>query len=228
MMPRPGRSAPPRPPRTIRQTLVRIVLACVLPAWLGFAVLIFGMYKVLGERTPEGAVMTARALTLAVDRELAIAQTALEAIAGSETLAAAVRERAVRDAKSFGFNSVVLSRRDGQQVVNTLLPLDGRLPVNTSSADDEVVFRTGKPVVMNMFKGAVTGTQLVGIKVPVIRNGEVKYALSGTIAPHRLTALLAHQNLPPDWVTAVFDATQTIVARTHSPDQFIGQHGSRS
>jgi signal transduction histidine kinase/DNA-binding response OmpR family regulator len=230
MISRPGSPALSRPPRTIRQTLVRIVLACVLPAWLGIAVLIFGMYKELGERMPEGALMTAHALAAAVDRELAIAQTALEAIAGSEALTAtdlrAFRERAIRDARSFGFNSVVLSRRDGQQVINTLLPLDAKLPVNTSAAVDEIVFRTGKPVVLNMFKGAVTGTLLFGIKVPVIRNGEVKYALSGTIAPQRLNALLANQNLPADWVTAVFDTAQTIVARTHSQEQFVGQRAS--
>src|SRR5262245_43628137 len=136
MSPRAGSPAPPRPPRSIRQTLVRIVLACVLPAWLGIAVLTFGMYKVLGERTPEGALMTAHALSLAVDRELAIAQTALEALATSEALAAGdlkgFRERALRDSKTFGLNNVVLSQRNGQQIINTLLPLDAKLPVNAS------------------------------------------------------------------------------------------------
>ena len=132
MSSRPGSPALPRPPRTIRQTLVHIVLACVLPAWLGIGVLIFGMYKVLGDRTPEGALMTAHALALAVDRELAIAQTALEALAGSEALSAGdlkgFRERALRDARTFEFNSVVLSRRNGQQVVNTMLSADAELP----------------------------------------------------------------------------------------------------
>ncbi len=230
MSSRPGSPALPRPPRTIRQTLVHIVLACVLPAWLGIGVLIFGMYKVLGDRTPEGALMTAHARALAVDRELTIAQTALEALAGSEALSAGdlkgFRERALRDARTFEFNSVVLSRRNGQQVVNTLLPLDATLPVNTSAPDDETVFRTGRPLVVNMFKGAVTGTPLVGIKVPVIRGGEVKHVLTATITPQRLNSLLAHQKLPADWVAAVFDATQTIVARTHNAEQYVGQHAS--
>ena len=230
MSSRPGSPALPRPPRTIRRTLVHIVLACVLPAWLGIAVLIFGMYKVLGDRTPEGALMTAHALALAVDRELAIAQTALEALAGSEALSSGdlegFREHALRDATTLGFNSVVLSRGDGQQVVNTLLPLGARLPVNTSAADDATVFRTGRPLIVNMFKGAVTGTPLVGIKVPVIRDGAVSHVLTATITPQRLSTLLEHQKLPPDWVGAVFDATQTIVARTHNPEQYVGQHAS--
>jgi signal transduction histidine kinase/DNA-binding response OmpR family regulator len=230
MSSRPGSPALPRPPRTIRQTLVHIVLACVLPAWLGIAVLTFGMYKVLGDRTPEGALMTAHALALAVDRELAITQTALEALAESDALSAGdlkgFRERALRDARTFEFKSVVLSRRDGQQIVNTLLPLDARLPVNTSAADDETVFRTGRPMIVNMFKGAVTGTPLVGIKVPVIRDGEVKHVLTATITPQRLNSLLAHQKLPADWVAAVFDASRTIVARSHNSEQYVGQHAS--
>jgi signal transduction histidine kinase len=230
MSPRPGSPVPVRPPRSIRQTLVRIVLACVLPAWLGIAVLTFGMYKVLGERTPEGALMTAHALSLAVDRELAIAQTALEAMATSEALAAgdlkAFRERALRDSKTFGLNNVVLSQRNGQQIVNTLLPLDAKLPVNASAADDEIVFRTDAPRVVNVFKGAVAGTLLVGIKVPVRHDGEVKYVLMGLITPQRLNALLGNQNLPVDWVASIFDGSQTIVARTHSPERYVGQKGS--
>jgi signal transduction histidine kinase len=230
MSPRPGSPVPVRPPRSIRQTLVRIVLACVLPAWLGIAVLTFGMYKVLGERTPEGALMTAHALVLAVDRELAIAQTALEAMAGSEALAAgdlrAFRERALRDSRTFGFNNVVVSQRNGQQIANTLLPLEAKLPVNASAAEDELVFRTGEPLVLNVFRGAVTGTLLVGIKVPVKRDVEVKYVLTGLITPERLNALLANQNLPADWVAAVFDASQTVVARTRNAAQYIGRPAS--
>jgi len=50
----------------------------------------------------------------------------------------------LRDSKTFDFNNVVLSERSGQQIVNTLLPLDAKLPVNASAAADELVFRTGK------------------------------------------------------------------------------------
>jgi signal transduction histidine kinase/DNA-binding response OmpR family regulator len=230
MSSRPGSPALPRPPRTIRQTLVHIVLACVLPAWLGIAVLIFGMYKVLGERTPEGALMTAHALALAVDRELAITQTALESLARSESLTAgdlrAFRDRASRDAKAFALHNVVLIGRTGEQLVNTLLPLGAKAPPSTSAADNDTVFRTGKPLIMNMLKGSVTGSLLVGMKVPVVRNGEVKYVLTGTILPERLNALLALQNLPDGWSASIVDAKRTIVARTHSPGRYVGEQGS--
>ena len=225
-----GPPALPRPPRTIRQTLVHIVLACVLPAWLGFAVLIFGMYKVLGERTPEGALMTAHALALAVDRELAITQTALESMARSDTLTAgdlkAFRERATRDAQAFALHNVILVRRTGEQLVNTLLPPGAKVSLSARATDNETVFRTGKPLILNMLKGAVTGSLLVGIKVPVIRDGEVKYVLTGTILPERLNSLLAHQNLPDGWIGSIFDAKRTIVARTHSPERYVGDKGS--
>ena len=174
-----GSPALPRPPRTIRRTLVHIVLACVLPAWLGFAVLIFGMYRVLDERTPEGALMTAHALALAVDRELAITQTALESLARLDALTAgdleAFSERAAHEAEAFALQNVLLVRRTGEQLVNTPLPPGAKAPLSASAADNETVFRTGKPLILNMLRGAATGSLLVGIKVPVIRDGEVKY-----------------------------------------------------
>ncbi len=216
-----------RPLRTIRQTLVRIVLACVLPAWLGIAVLIFGMYKVLGERTPEGALMTAHALVLAVDRELAIARTALEALTASEVLAAgdfkAFRERALRVSRLYSFSNIVVTRRNGQQVVNTMLPANAELPLHATVAADDMVFETRKPAVSDLFHGRAARAQLVSVKVPVIYGGEVRYVLSAGIAPDRLNTLLADQNLPAEWTASIFDASHTVVGRSRTPERYIGQ-----
>ena len=228
MSSRPGSPALPRPPRTIRRTLVHIVLACVLPAWLGIAVLIFGMYKVLGDRTPEGALMTAHALALAVDRELAIAQTALEALAGSEALSSGdlegFREHALRDATTLEFNSVVLSRgrrpADRQHAAAARRQAAGQhergrrrnRAQDGQAADREHVRGGGDGNAAGQHQGAGDPR----------RRGEP--CADGHHTPERLNILLKHQKLPPDWVGAVFDATQTIVARTHNPEQYVGQH----
>jgi hypothetical protein len=150
-------SSSARPPRSIRRTLVRIVLACVLPAWLGIAVLIFGMYKVL--------------------REFAIAQAALEALTASEVLAAgdfkAFRERALRVTRLYSFANIIVTRRTGQQVVNTVLPADAKLPINKTAAVDDIVFATRKPAVSDLFRGRSAKAPIVSVKVPVIYAGEV-------------------------------------------------------
>jgi hypothetical protein len=53
--------------RTIRGTLIWMVVICVLPAWIGIAVLIQSMYSSEHERAVQNMIMTTRALILAVD-----------------------------------------------------------------------------------------------------------------------------------------------------------------
>jgi signal transduction histidine kinase/ActR/RegA family two-component response regulator len=44
----------------------------------------------------------------------------------------------------------------------------------------------------------------------------------------RLGDILRRQNLPPDWITAIYDSNGTIAARTHKPEQYVGGKGSAS
>jgi signal transduction histidine kinase/CheY-like chemotaxis protein len=44
----------------------------------------------------------------------------------------------------------------------------------------------------------------------------------------RLGDILRRQNLPPDWITAIYDSSGTIAARTHKPEQYVGRKGPTS
>jgi len=46
--------------------------------------------------------------------------------------------------------------------------------------------------------------------------------------PIVLGDILRRQNLPPDWITAIYDSNGTIAARTHKPEQYVGGKGSAS
>jgi signal transduction histidine kinase len=76
-----------RHPRTIRVKLIWLVLGCIVPAWIGVAVVIWSTYE--RERVLEGeaTLETARALALAVDRDLASATTAAQVLAASPHIA---------------------------------------------------------------------------------------------------------------------------------------------
>jgi hypothetical protein len=56
--------------RTIRETLIWMVVIRVLPAWIGVATLIQRMYSSERERAVQAMIMTAQALMLVVDGEL--------------------------------------------------------------------------------------------------------------------------------------------------------------
>ena len=72
----------------------------------------------------------------------------------------------------------------------------------------------------------MTRSYIVGVAVPVRRDGEVRYALSAGLAPARLSELLAQQKLPPGWIAGILDGSGTIVARTVEAERFVGHKGS--
>ena len=84
-------------------------------------------------------------------------------------------------------------------------------------------FTTGKPAIGDLLIGAVSGKPFVSVEVPVFRGKEIKDLLGVAIFPQRLNDILKSQQLPPNWLAAVVDSSGTIVARTHSPERFIGE-----
>ena len=94
------------------------------------------------------------------------------------------------------------------------------MPANRASQLTQVL-KSGKPVVADLFMGAVAGNLRVGVGVPVIHDGKVAYSINASITPERLQGLL-QQRLPADWVAAIIDNTGTIVARSRDQERFIG------
>ena len=217
---------------TIQRQLVRLVAVTVLPAGIAAALLIGYSYErqrtVIEQRTLE----TARALTQAVDRELAGGQAALRVLAKSPLLAAghlAVFHQEARHAiVDMPGNAIAVSDRTGQQLLNTMFPFGTSLPAPNPENVALVrrVFETGKPVVSDLLKGVVVGRPVIAIGVPVIRDNQVRLYLSMGVFPDRLREVLVRQDLPRGWVAAIFDKQGTIVARTHEPDRYVGQKGS--
>jgi signal transduction histidine kinase/CheY-like chemotaxis protein len=90
------------------------------------------------------------------------------------------------------------------------------------------VFDTGEPVISDFFVAPDIGQSAITLEVPVFANGKVIYSLAMGIFADRLGDILHRQNLPPDWITAIFDSSGTIAARTHKPEQYVGRKGPTS
>lgn len=217
-------------PRAIRSSLMRMVLMLVIPVWIGFAAVVYTFYIHERDNIADNTIATARALTSAVDRDLIGTMVAVQILAQSPLLQAGDFAAFHHLAGSviplvFGSN-LVLAERSGQQILNTLRPFGSVLPLHGTPENQKRVFEGGKPVISDVFVGHVTGKPVVTLDVPVFVNGQIKYTLAVGLLPERLTALLLRQKLPPDWIAVILDASGTIVARTHAPDQFIGKLGS--
>ena len=216
--------------RPIHQWLRWLAVACIVPAWAATAFLITRSYERERETLRSGTQVTARTLMQAVDGKIAGMESALWALATSPALTesnfAAFHIQAQQVQATQTAANIVLVTPSGRQIVNTLRPFGTTLPENGSTGKLMRVFATGKPAISDLFVGPVAQRPVVGIQVPVIRDGKIVYGLAMGAFPERISEVLKQQNPPADWIISIFDSTGTIVARTRAPEQFVGKQGS--
>jgi len=216
---------------SVRLLLLGLVLACLIPGVLGVGALMVRMFQDDRAQTEREAIQTARALTQAVDAELARARTVVLALATSSffergDLAGFHRRAATLLATEGIGTSVGLSDATGRMVVNTLRPFGEPLPQHGNPERLRQVFEATGPLaatVSDVFIDDVTGKATLTIDAPVVERGRVVYAVSLALAPQYLGDLLSHQKLPPDWISSISDRGGTTAARSHQPERFIGK-----
>ena len=214
---------------TIRSRLALLAIACVIPASVMAAVLISQNYQRERARLVRDSIGMARALTSAMDRELAGVQSALFVLATSPNLSSnnlrAFHGQAKEVLPNLIANNIVLIDANGQHRVNTLRPFGEALPSGVSP-QLRSMFKTGRPVITDLFPGPVIGRPLIAIGVPVRRGDTIAYSLNAAILPERLSGILTEQRLPPTWIAAIFDSTGTVVSRTREMSRFLGKKGA--
>ncbi|MDO9709317.1 PAS domain S-box protein [Paracraurococcus lichenis] len=219
-----GDRRPPRLPRVRFTTLLLgLVLAVLLPA-LAFGGLA-AWQAVEGRQAAAEARLrdTARALALALDREidrhidLARGLATAEALDGPEPDLARFEAQARRVLASFGTTAVLLDAASLRQVVNTALP-PGRPAGAVAAADFRSVAETGRPLVTDLVAGAVAGRPVVGVAVPVLRDGRIPFVLALRLDPEDLRRLLAEEGLAAGLFAAVTDGHGAPVARSDALD----------
>jgi two-component system, sensor histidine kinase and response regulator len=218
--------------RTIRFWLTCLVIGCVLPAALGSAFLFTISYQQQRTILERNTIATARALMQAIDAELFGVQSALQVLASSQRLASgdlfSFYRKASEALPNMGGNYIVVTDSTGQQRLNTLKPFGDPLPQLPLSAKVRRVFENGQPAISDFFAAPDIGQSAITLEVPVFSNGKVIYSLAMGIFADRLGDILRRQNLPPDWITAIYDSSGMIAARTHKPEQYVGEKGSAS
>ena len=213
---------------TIRSQIYSLVWACALPAIFGFALLINNF--IVRERTTieQDTLITARALIQAVDRDLHTGITVAMALANSPSIdsgdfAAFYRQATEVLRPEFPGYNFVLHDRASVQLLNTGRPYGTIYPDPISAPRIAEVFRTGKPLISNLFNAGALKRPLAAIHVPVVRDGKVIYVVSVAFVPERLGQVLREQRLPANRVAAIFDANGVFVARTRDPEKYVGQ-----
>ena len=214
-----------RPTYSVRLRLFLLVLACVVPAAGMVIALIIDQYQRDLQQSRINTIGTARALAFALDQHVIGVQASLAALASSELIArsdfAAFHARAKDVQINNQASTIVLVRRDGQQIVNTAVPFGESLPSNSVPQILEAT-NEGKSGYTNLFTGRVQNKPLVAVGVPVYLGGRVMGALTAPFSPDQLEELLQRQKLPPNWIAVVADQRSTVIARNQDHDKFLG------
>jgi signal transduction histidine kinase len=210
-----------RSSRSTRARILQIVFSSVAPLILSLAIAAFYIYQNERDHITKSTIATSRALTSALNRELASTTLAAQVFASSPLFAsddfAAFHREATKIAPMLHAGALVLADATGQQLANTFLPFGEVLPLRGSLENLRKVFETGQPSVSDVFIGNVSNRASIVIEVPVFRDGHVKYTIGVGVFTDRLNDLLSRQKLPPDWVLTIADTSGAIVARSGYP-----------
>lgn len=221
----------PRPLPTVRAYLLWLVLACLLPGVLGAGMLLISQYRQTRSHLENATALTARAMTQVVDNYLLRVQAVAQGLAVSSALERGdlrqFHAEATEALNRMGMGAnIVLRDAQGRQLLNTAVPWGQRLSPPTSPDQAREVFATGLTTISDLFMGPVMQKRLVAVNVPVIHDGEVRYALGVGVLASQLSDLLQQQNVPAGWTAVIVDRRDIILARSRKPDKYVGQQAT--
>ena len=229
-----GESAPSAPAArralALKWHLVLLVAGALLPL-VGFAAVI--VYR-LAES--ERAAHDRRLLTSAQDlshslgRELQSTIRTLSALAESERLdgedlrAFHAESRRVLKTQP-AWRDLILLTPDGQQVSNTHMEWGAPLPTVLEADSLRRAVERKQPAVGILSAGRLRPGFTSSVRVPVLRDGEVRYVLTAVITPDALAGVVGLRGQPSEErARVVVDTQGVIVARSREQEQFVGTH----
>ena len=231
-----GAAAIPPPPAeersqgartSLRQVLLGLVLALALPAILVAAGGLYSGYRAEQQATDLRLQESTRALAASLEREIEKAEAALRILALSPSIRSgdfAAFHRQARDAGLANPSWVALIEPGGRVVLNTRVAYGVAQPDSARLETLRRVQEARRAELSDLYIGPVTAQPLVTLDVPVIVDDRVAYILSAAIGPEAFQKLITDQRIPEGWNAAVLDRSGRIVARSRSPEQFVGQY----
>jgi len=212
----------------IRSRLLLLVSAVLLPALFGAAIAVAYIFKEEREFNRASMQETARALALALDRDMTRRESILRTLAGSPSLQRGELERFHSHAGGVAKDNdsaIILSDLEGRQILNTRLPFGAALPPMVR-AERENRARVGNEVTVISdiyLPPAGLGPHSFAIQIPVRRDGKVVQFLTMASFASQLQDLLAAQRLPAGWHGSIVDRHGVVAARSLEPGKFVGK-----
>lgn len=223
-------------PFSLNGHVLALVFAAMIPTF-AFSAVIMSWLVVKERANSERALQqAAQDLALSFDQEITSSIRSLQILTTSTSLLKGDLPKFQRRLKMAlstqpNWSSISLSGPNMDLLLSTSEPYGKNLGPSPDPASLEEVFRTGKPVVSSVMEVAPSENKIGGhafsVRIPVVINGRMQYALSAMISTSVLQKLMLQSvSSPAEVARGLIDPQGIIAARSALPEKFVGKHVS--
>ncbi|WP_244477063.1 ATP-binding protein [Methylobacterium sp. Leaf117] len=117
------------------------------------------------------------------------------------------------------WHRIILADTESHMLVRTGYSYGTPLPPLVDEKSYRRVLDTGEPTIGDIAKpwGTANGAPRASFRVPVRRDGKIRFVLTGVVSTQRLTDLLANAGLDPAWRPYLVDGADRIAASLRAP-----------
>ncbi|NGM50406.1 histidine kinase [Caulobacter sp. 602-2] len=213
---------------SVRGLLVLLTVSLLVPALAATALLLERSNRQNRDQLEEQLLATARALSGAVDRQVAEGVAVAETLATDQALLNGDWKNFYIRAKRATGNRpgwVAVTAADGQQVVNTLAPWGAVLPKTPPPAYMVAARAAGRTQVSDLRMGALAQRHVITVGAPVDIKGQ-PYVVSYVVEAASFTSVFRQQRAPESWVATILDNQRKVIARSVRNERFTGASAS--
>jgi PAS domain S-box-containing protein len=219
---------------TIAARIIAIVLTFAVPLNLVIFAVIWHVSEAAIETQRASLLYTARSVAAAADAKLGEYMALAQALARSPALLEENLDSFEAEARRIFASApdawVVVADLAGQQLINTASQPGRPLPVRNAIglAAQKRAFETRSAIISDVQHGTVSQSWIVGIDVPIFKNGRPVCALAIGVRAQSFFRLLNDQQIPKNWLAAIVDREHRFIARVPGNDRYTGQLASES
>ncbi|WP_141736482.1 ATP-binding protein [Oligoflexus tunisiensis] len=223
-------------PYSLSWHLVALVLAAMIPSFIFSALMVNWLGMLERQATERHLRREAQKLMVSVDQEFTTAIRTLQALSASRYLE-------YRNLKAFhedlqhiqktqpSWETILLHDAKGQILLSAARTFGNKLIASVETESLQEVISTGKPVIGHVVQappeGRFANRYVFAVRIPVLVSERVVYVLSAVISVDRIQMFVS-DSIPDEWTRTVIDPNGRVVARSRSPETFVGKYGTPS
>src|SRR6267142_2410104 len=213
-----------------RTRLLLFAVAVSFPLLLGFIWVIALLTNAQWEEQKTALRLTTSSLTAAVDaeiqRHLAVAQSLANFVPLANGDRLLIYQHAVAATASLPGTWALLADPQGNQVINTLRPVEEQLPPVLNSDLVRKVVESKRSYVSNLIEGALVRRLFTAVYVPVFKDNVLINVAIFPMDTAEIRKILVRQPVPSGWVMGVIDGSGRFIARSRDEERQLGNFSS--